>query len=46
MQGFFKFGGYEVFKDLYINLMGEETAKHWKNPSTWLLPPSPPLPRA
>ena len=31
MQGLFKFGGYEVFKDLYINLMGEETAKHWKN---------------
>ena len=31
MQGLFKFGGYEVFKDLYINLMGEETAKNWKN---------------
>ena len=31
MQGLVKFGGYEVFKDLYINLMGEETAKHWKN---------------
>ena len=31
MQGFFKFGGYEIFKDIYTNMMGEETAKHWKN---------------
>ena len=31
MQGFFKFGGYELFKDLYINLMGADRAKNYKN---------------
>ena len=31
MQGFFKFGGYEMFKDIYINLIGAERAQHWKN---------------
>lgn len=31
MQGFFKFGGYEMFKDIYINMMGEERASRYKN---------------
>ncbi|RNF09628.1 mitochondrial phosphate transporter [Trypanosoma conorhini] len=30
MQGAFKFGLYEVFKDLYANLAGEQTAKQYE----------------
>ena len=28
LQGLFKFGGYEIFKDMYINLFGSFSAKH------------------
>ncbi|KAK8810669.1 hypothetical protein WA158_007244 [Blastocystis sp. Blastoise] len=31
IQGCFKFGFYEIFKDLYTKLAGEERAKHYKN---------------
>ena len=31
MQGLFKFGDYEIFKDMYINMVGQERASHWKN---------------
>eukprot|EP00922_Rhytidocystis_sp_ex-Travisia-forbesii_P020361 GHVS01029963.1.p1 GENE.GHVS01029963.1~~GHVS01029963.1.p1 ORF type:complete len:327 (+),score=41.46 GHVS01029963.1:70-1050(+) len=35
MQGFCKFGFYEVFKDLYSNLAGEENAAKYKG-AVWL----------
>lgn len=31
LQGLFKFGGYEIFKDVYANLLGQETASKYKN---------------
>ena len=34
-QGAFKFGLYEVFKDFYANLLGEEIAKKWMG-AVWL----------
>ncbi len=30
VQGLFKYGLYEVFKDVYSNIAGEETAKAYK----------------
>jgi len=30
MQGFFKFGFYEIFKDVYSNAVGEKAAKEYK----------------
>ena len=30
MQGFFKFGFYEVFKDVYANMAGEENATKYR----------------
>jgi len=30
MQGFFKFGFYEIFKDVYSNLVGEEAAHNYR----------------
>jgi len=35
MQGMFKFGLYEVFKDFYSNVAGEEAAQKYK-PAIWL----------
>jgi len=35
MQGAFKFGLYEVFKDVYSNLAGQENAKNYKG-AIWL----------
>jgi solute carrier family 25 phosphate transporter 3 len=35
MQGFCKFGFYEIFKDFYMNLAGEENADKYK-PLIWL----------
>jgi solute carrier family 25 phosphate transporter 3 len=35
LQGMFKYGLYEVFKDLYMNLAGEEAAEKYK-PAIWL----------
>jgi len=35
LQGMFKYGLYEVFKDYYSNLAGEENAKKYK-PAIWL----------
>jgi solute carrier family 25 phosphate transporter 3 len=35
LQGMFKFGLYEVFKDLYMNLAGEELSNKYK-PAIWL----------
>jgi len=35
MQGFCKFGFYEIFKDLYMNMAGEENAEKYK-PLIWL----------
>jgi len=35
LQGMFKYGLYEVFKDTYMNLAGEETANKYK-PAIWL----------
>jgi solute carrier family 25 phosphate transporter 3 len=34
-QGFFKFGFYEIFKDVYSNLVGEEDSKKYKG-LVWL----------
>lgn len=34
MQGAFKMGLYEVFKDLYSNMLGEENTKKYK-PLIW-----------
>jgi len=34
-QGFFKFGFYEIFKDVYSNAVGEENAKQYKG-LVWL----------
>lgn len=31
MQGAFKFGGYELFKNLFIGVLGYDTAKNYKN---------------
>ncbi|KAF8347722.1 mitochondrial carrier domain-containing protein [Amanita rubescens] len=36
LQGMFKFGLYEVFKDFYSNLAGEEASQNYK-PAIWLL---------
>ena len=36
LQGMFKYGLYEVFKDLYMNMAGEEAAEKYK-PAIWLL---------
>lgn len=36
LQGMFKFGLYEVFKDFYSNLAGEEASQQYK-PAIWLL---------
>jgi len=36
MQGLFKFGLYEFFKDYYSNLAGEQNAEKWK-PLIWCL---------
>lgn len=36
LQGLFKYGLYEVFKDYYSNLAGEENAKKYK-PLIWLV---------
>ncbi len=30
LQGFFKFGFYEIFKDLYSNMAGQENAAQYK----------------
>ncbi|KII87241.1 hypothetical protein PLICRDRAFT_93038 [Plicaturopsis crispa FD-325 SS-3] len=35
LQGMFKYGLYEVFKDLYMNLAGEEASDKYK-PAIWL----------
>ncbi|KAL4066060.1 mitochondrial carrier protein [Scleroderma citrinum] len=35
-QGAFKYGLYEVFKDLYMNIAGEEMSKKYK-PAIWLV---------
>ncbi|KAI0060714.1 mitochondrial carrier protein [Artomyces pyxidatus] len=35
LQGMFKYGLYEVFKDLYMNLAGEEATEKYK-PAIWL----------
>ena len=35
LQGLFKYGLYEVFKDMYMNLAGEEAAEKYK-PAIWL----------
>ncbi|TFY50290.1 hypothetical protein EVG20_g11607 [Dentipellis fragilis] len=35
LQGMFKYGLYEVFKDAYMNLAGEEAAEKYK-PAIWL----------
>jgi solute carrier family 25 phosphate transporter 3 len=35
LQGMFKYGLYEVFKDFYMNLAGEEAAEKYK-PAIWL----------
>lgn len=35
LQGLFKYGLYEVFKDTYMNLAGEETSNKYK-PAIWL----------
>ncbi|EPQ56675.1 mitochondrial carrier [Gloeophyllum trabeum ATCC 11539] len=35
LQGMFKYGLYEVFKDLYMNLAGEEASEKYK-PAIWL----------
>ncbi|KAL0955109.1 hypothetical protein HGRIS_004025 [Hohenbuehelia grisea] len=35
LQGMFKFGLYEVFKDAYANLVGEEASQKYK-PAIWL----------
>ncbi|KAF9499486.1 mitochondrial carrier [Pleurotus eryngii] len=35
LQGMFKYGLYEVFKDLYMNLAGEEASQKYK-PAIWL----------
>jgi solute carrier family 25 phosphate transporter 3 len=35
LQGMFKYGLYEVFKDYYMNLAGEETSNKYK-PLIWL----------
>ncbi|KAF8636419.1 hypothetical protein AX17_003601 [Amanita inopinata Kibby_2008] len=35
LQGMFKYGLYEVFKDLYMNMAGEEASQKYK-PAIWL----------
>ena len=35
LQGMFKYGLYEVFKDLYMNVAGEEASKNYKG-AIWL----------
>ena len=35
LQGLFKYGLYEVFKDAYMNMAGEEAAERYK-PAIWL----------
>ncbi|TFK52055.1 mitochondrial carrier protein [Heliocybe sulcata] len=35
LQGMFKYGLYEVFKDMYMNLAGEEASEKYK-PAIWL----------
>ncbi|KAI0316183.1 mitochondrial carrier protein [Amylostereum chailletii] len=35
LQGMFKYGLYEVFKDMYMNLAGEEASNNYK-PAIWL----------
>jgi len=35
LQGMFKYGLYEVFKDMYMNMAGEELAEKYK-PAIWL----------
>lgn len=35
LQGMFKYGLYEVFKDMYMNLAGEELSNKYK-PAIWL----------